>query len=74
MICTCHSVLFLNYIRRIYSFKVKNNRIIFKHRKAFTETNMATSGLWEMVYLPIFILITDSTIGCAVRNAWCQSV
>ena len=35
---------------------------------------MASSGLWKMIYLPIFILTTDGTIGCTMSDTWCQMV
>ena len=53
--------------------KVLNNRTIFEHRQAFSMTNsIASSGLWKKVYLPVFIDITDGTVGCAVSDIWCK--
>ena len=64
-----------SFIRRIKSFKILNNRIIFKDRQDFTMTNnMASSGLWKIVYFPIFILTTDGNIGCVMSNIWSQMV
>ena len=36
--------------------------------------NLASSGLWNMLYIPIFILTTDGTIGCTMNNNWDQMV
>ena len=36
--------------------------------------NMASSGLWKMLYLLIFILAKDGTIGCVMNDTWCQMV
>ena len=50
-------------------FKVLNIRIVFKHRQAFIMTNnKASSGLWKMLYIPIFILTTNGIIGCVMSG------
>ena len=36
--------------------------------------NMASSGMWKMLYLPILIHITDGTINCTMSDAFCQKV
>ena len=28
--------------------------------------------MWKLLYLPIFILTTDDTIGCVMNDNWCQ--
>ena len=67
--------VYINFIRRIKSFKVLNNKIVFKHRLAFIMTNnMVSSGLWKMLNLPIFILTIDGTIGCVMIDTWYQIV
>ena len=61
--------------RRIKSFKALNNRIFFKCRQAFTIANiLASSGLWKMLYLPIFILTTGGTIGFVMSDICYQMV
>ena len=35
---------------------------------------MASSGLWKIVCLPIFILATEGTIGCEMSDTWYQNV
>ena len=52
---------------RMKSFKVLNNRIIFMHGQVFTmRKNMSSSVLCKILYLTIFILTTNVTIGCVV--------
>ena len=36
--------------------------------------NTALLGLWKMLYLPIFIPTTDSTIGCVMSDTSCKLV
>ena len=57
-------ILSISIYKKTKSSKILNYRIILKYRQAFTMTNnMASSGLWKMLYLPILILTTDSIVG-----------
>ena len=63
----------LKSILRIDSFKVLNDRLFYKCRQVFTITkSMASSDLWRILYLSIFILTTDDIIGCVMSETWCQ--
>ena len=69
LIDACFWFHFNPIIIRINCFKVLNNRIFCKYRQAFTKrNNMASSGLGKMLYLPISILTTDGTSGCATSD------
>ena len=70
------------YIRRIKSFKVLNNRNIFRRRQAFTMTNkMVSWGLRKMLYLAILYLpqMMSFTVRWVIPgakavapNLWCR--
>ena len=63
------------FIIIINSLRVLNNRLFSKRRQAFTMThNMVSSGLWKILYFPIFILTTYGTTGCVMCYTWCLMI
>ena len=61
--------MFISIYKKNKAFKVLNKRTFFKPRQAFSMTNnTASSGLWKILHLPIFILTADDIIGCAMGD------
>ena len=60
--------------RRKYSFNFHKNRKLLECRQAFTMAKlMASLGLWEMLFLPQFILTVDGLI-VMVKGVPCAKV
>ena len=65
----CLIIIYIN------SFNALKNGILFLHWQALTITNnVASLGMWTMLYLPNFIPTIDGTIGYVMSDICCQMV